>query len=124
AYRGIRGFEPNTHILAWLVRIMQNRFIDDYRRRQRRPLEQLTGDIGDWQRHVHECRTVGGDSAERVRAAVRQLPRDLRFAIYYAYMEGREYKEIARLQGIPVGTVMSRLYRARRRLRELLGGEP
>jgi RNA polymerase sigma-70 factor, ECF subfamily len=131
AYQGMDSYQPDTHVMAWLVRIMQHRFIDSHRSRQRRPPEYLTGDITDWERYTHDYHTPSaGDTVEsrfavcaltiRVRAAVQQLPEELRFAVYYAYVEGRQYKEIALLQRIPVGTVMSRLYRARRQLRDLL----
>ena len=131
AYRSMSSYQANTHAMAWLVRIMQHRFIDNHRRRQRRPAEYLTGEIAELQRYAYDPRAVStGDTVESsfavgtlttaVRAAVQQLPEELRFAVYYAYVEGRHYKDIARLQCVPVGTVMSRLYRARRQLRELL----
>jgi RNA polymerase sigma-70 factor (ECF subfamily) len=130
AYQNMDSYQPETHVMAWLVRIMQHRFIDNHRRRQRRPPEYLTGDINDWERYAHNYHASAGDTVEShfavctmttlVRAAVKQLPEELRFAVYYAYVEGRQYKEIARLQRVPVGTVMSRLYRARRQLRDLL----
>ena len=131
AYRSMDSYQPDTHVMAWLVRIMQHRFIDNHRSRQRRPSEYLTGDITDWERYGQDYHTASaGNTVEsrfvvcalttRVRAAVQQLPEELRFAVYYAYVEGRQYKEIARLQRVPVGTVMSRLYRARRQLRDLL----
>jgi RNA polymerase sigma-70 factor (ECF subfamily) len=59
-----------------------------------------------------------GDSD--VRDAMRQLPEKLRLAVYYADIEGRRFKEIAELTGAPIGTVMSRLHRARHRLRAQL----
>jgi RNA polymerase sigma-70 factor, ECF subfamily len=132
AYRSMASYQANTHVMAWLVRIMQHRFIDNHRRRQRRPAEYLTGEISELQRYAFDPGAVStGDTVEScfavstlttaVRAAVQQLPEELRFAVYYAYVEGRQYKDIARLQCVPVGTVMSRLYRARRQLRDLLG---
>jgi RNA polymerase sigma-70 factor (ECF subfamily) len=131
AYRSMDSYQPNTHLVAWLLRIMRHRFIDNHRRRQRRPPEHLTDDITDWQGSDHghhstpasdiaeSCFAVGELTA-RVRTAVQQLPEDLRSAVYYAYVEGRDCQDIARIQRVPVGTVKSRLYRARRRLRELL----
>ena len=131
AYRSMGSYKSNTHIMAWLMRIMQHRLIDNHRRRQCRPSEYLIGDINDWQRYGYDHHVASTHDAvesrfavniltAQVRAAVQQLPEDLRSAVYYAYVEGRQYKEIARLQRVPVGTVMSRLYRARRQLRELL----
>jgi RNA polymerase sigma-70 factor (ECF subfamily) len=110
---------------------MRNTWIDDHRRNKARPLEHLTGDVGDWEEQAYERHAASGrDTVEgrviassvelEVRRAVRQLPLDLRTVIYYAYVEGLPHKQIAEIVAIPVGTVMSRLYRARQQLRGLL----
>jgi RNA polymerase sigma-70 factor, ECF subfamily len=127
AYSGFPAVRSRTHMKAWFIRIMRNIWIDDYRRGQRRPTECLTGDVGDWQ-WDGQCRNAlqRRDAVEglliettlqaEVRDASRSVPEDLRRALYYAYVEGRPYKEIARLESIPLGTVMSRRYRTRRNL--------
>jgi RNA polymerase sigma-70 factor, ECF subfamily len=130
AYRSMDSYQPETHAMAWLTRIMHHRFIDNHRRRQCRPDEYLTGEITDWHMYAYyhgiaataniESSVETSALTAQVRKAVQQLPEPLRLAVYYAYVEGRECKDIARLQCVPVGTVMSRLYRARRQLRKSL----
>ncbi|HXO50494.1 MAG TPA: sigma-70 family RNA polymerase sigma factor, partial [Mycobacterium sp.] len=131
AYSRFSSYRSDTHLKAWLVRIMRNTWIDDHRRNNARPLEHLTGDVGDWEERAYERHAGSGrDTVEgrviessvelEVRRAVRQLPIDLRTVIYYAYVEGLPHKQIAEIEAIPVGTVMSRLYRARQQLRGLL----
>jgi RNA polymerase sigma-70 factor, ECF subfamily len=130
AYRRFIAEPAEALSKAWFVRIMQNLWIDNYRRQQRRPTEFLTGDVGDLEfdtryrqssaRDAVEAQLIGLPVEADVRNAVRSLPGELRRALYYAYVEGLPYKDIAQLESIPVGTVMSRLYRARRQLRKLL----
>jgi RNA polymerase sigma-70 factor (ECF subfamily) len=131
AYRGFIANQSQIHTRAWFIRIMQNIWIDDYRRMQRRPIECLTGDMGDWEwntryrqaletRDALEAQLIGTSVDMDVRKAFRSLPEELRRALYYAYVEGLPHKDIAELECIPLGTVMSRLHRARRQLRRLL----
>jgi RNA polymerase sigma-70 factor (ECF subfamily) len=131
AYNAFPATRTQTHMKAWFIRIMRNVWIDDYRRSQRRPTEWLTGDIADGERRTHDRHALQTrDAVEAlliepslhtdVRTALLKLPEELRRALYYAYVEGFPYKEIAEMESIPVGTVMSRLFRARRRMRDLL----
>ena len=132
AYSQFRSFHGCSHLGAWLYRIMHNTWINNYRRSRRRPTEQLTADISDWQqearRHHHDaqgCRAAEIDVLEKmpdrkVIQALDALPESLRMTVYYADVHGYRYREIAEILDIPVGTVMSRLHSARRRLRELL----
>jgi len=132
AYSAFPALQTQDHMKAWFVRIMRNIWIDDYRRNQRRPIEWLSGDVGhsgmyadvscpQSTRDAVEGQLIGASLDSEVRNAFRSLPEDLRRAMYYAYVEGFPYKEIAQMESIPVGTVMSRLSRARRRMRDLLG---
>jgi RNA polymerase sigma-70 factor, ECF subfamily len=129
AYARFHTFEANTHLKAWLVQIMRNTWIDYYRRDQRRPPEHLTGEIDSWEAFAYDRyagqvgvdgRLLGVAAGTEVRQALQALPEHLQRMVFYAYVEGFRYREIAEIEDIPIGTVMSRIYRARRRLKEML----
>jgi RNA polymerase sigma-70 factor (ECF subfamily) len=130
AYAAFHQFKPDTNLRAWLNRILANTFINGYRKRRREPMQELAADFDrDWQtdgnplsqraRSAEEQALDRLPDAEIVRA-LRDLPETFRMTVYLADIEGYPYKEIAEIMGTPVGTVMSRLHRARGRLREQL----
>ena len=133
AYRAFGGFQEGTNLRAWLYRILTNTFINIYRAKKRRPEENDLDDVED----LYLYRRLGGlegaaagRSAEdevldlitegEVKAAVEALPEQFRMAVLLADVEGFQYKEIAEILDIPIGTVMSRLHRGRRALQKAL----
>jgi RNA polymerase sigma-70 factor, ECF subfamily len=127
AYSRFRLFREGTNLKAWLMRIMHNTWINNHRKSQCRPVEQLSDEIAEWQQAAWSlgARSAEIETLERlpdddIVGAVEALPETLRMVVYYADVVGYRYREIADITNTPLGTVMSRLHRARRHLRFLL----
>lgn len=127
AYRSWDRFEPGTNLRAWLFRILRNAFINDYRRRQASPrevdrllseadLEILAEAHSTEPASDPESRMIEGTLDADVQKTLESLPPEFRIVVVLSDIEGFRYREIATILGIPVGTVMSRLYRGRRAL--------
>ncbi len=133
AYRAFNSFTEGTNLKAWLYRILTNTYINTYRAKKRRPEE---SDIDDLENFYLYRRLGGlegataGRSAEdevldhftetEVKEAIEALPEQFRIAVLLGDVEGFSYKEIAQILDVPIGTVMSRLYRGRRALQKRL----
>lgn len=125
------SFTQGTNMKAWLHRIQTNLFINDYRKRQRRPYENPLEELEDWQIGDAESlsasasRSAEAEAIDRmpssaVTNALQELGEDFRMVVYYVDVEGFSYAETAEIMKTPVGTVMSRLHRGRRQLRQKL----
>ena len=133
AYRYFDKYENGTNCKAWLFKIMHNTFINRYRKSQKRkeylvdddyrPLQEraeapdrhpFVDEIDDEDEMYHK---LFGDEVSR---ALSEIPVDFRMVVLLADLQEFAYKEIAEIMDCPIGTVMSRLYRGRRMLRETL----
>lgn len=131
AFRAWDQFEPGTNLKAWLFRILTNLFISSYRKKQREPVivsadEQEEFDLYS---RLADRRALDGSAEsivldqmvdEDVKKALADLPENFRIAVLLADVEGFSYKEIAEILDIPIGTVMSRLFRGRKALQKAL----
>lgn len=131
AFAAFHQYRPGTNLKAWLYRILNNTFISNYRKAQRQPKQADVAEVEDWQEYDASTHASSGlQSAEaeaienlpdsEIRDALAQLPEDRRLAVYLADVEGFSYQEISEVMDTPIGTVMSRLHRGRRQLRDLL----
>ncbi|MBO0678397.1 sigma-70 family RNA polymerase sigma factor [Mycolicibacterium sp. S2-37] len=124
AYRGLSTFEAGTNVRAWLHRILRNVWINTYRARERRPSEvpmeaAVTDRLTDGT--APEETVIAAEPDAEVYRAMAALSEEFRMVVYLADVEGHSCAAIADLMGTPVGTVMSRLHRARGQLRVSLG---
>ena len=133
AWRSFHTFQQGTNARAWLYKILMNAYIDSYRRSSREPELVDHEDVGDFYlyakaQEADDLRRAG-DPEEillskimdaDVKAALEAVPEPFRMAVILADLEEFSYREIAEILGIPIGTVMSRLYRGRRHLQRLL----
>lgn len=126
AFRSWHRYRPGTNIRAWLFTILRNLAISNHRRTRNHfhpcdfselegTLTMLDSEDGDVER-----RTLDRVAAERVLSAMQMLSADFREALVLRDVEGLSYNEVADVTGVSVGTVKSRLFRARRTLQERL----
>lgn len=127
AYRSYHQYQQGTNLKAWLYRVLHTTYLSMYRKKQRRPQENLTDEWGDHTLYdtfgtsgSAESEVLEAFTDDVVKDALAALPEQFRMAVYYADVEGFAYKEIAEIMGTPVGTVMSRIHRGRKGLQQAL----
>ena len=133
AYRFFEYFEPGTNAKAWLFRILKNTFINEFRRKSKQPAkvdyseiegyyntEDVEGEEGGSSTSDMRSESVQELIGDEVASALNSLPVDFRTVIILCDLEGFTYEEMAKILDIPIGTVRSRLHRARNFLKEKL----
>jgi RNA polymerase sigma-70 factor (ECF subfamily) len=129
AFRFINSYHEGTNAKAWLFRILKNSFINDYRKISKEPnkvdyeeIEQAYNaeDAGYGQAADLRTEMFGSMLGDEVSRALNDLPVDYRLIVLLCDVEGFTYEEIAKIINIPIGTVRSRLHRARLLLKESL----
>jgi len=129
AYRFIESYQQGTNAKAWLFKILKNGFINEYRKKTKQPSKVDYDEVAsfhdtDDEGHVeyldlrHEL--FQGMLGDEVTRALNQLPVDFKTIILLCDIEEFSYEEIAKIIDIPIGTVRSRLHRARNILKEKL----
>jgi RNA polymerase sigma factor (sigma-70 family) len=131
AFRFINSFEQGTNAKAWLFRILKNSFINEYRKKSKQPAKVdyqevetfYNSDDVDYQSTTDlRAESVKDMLGDEISNALNALAVDFRTVIILADLEGFTYEEMAKILDIPIGTVRSRLHRARNLLKEQLKG--
>ena len=131
AYKYYERFAEGTNFKAWLFKIMKNTFINSYRKKKLQPpkvdfddvqegLEETLLDAMHDSSVDPENGVISSEMDHEVKQTLLELPHDYKMVVLLADLEGFSYKEIADILEVPVGTVMSRLYRGRRMLERTL----
>ena len=128
AFQHFGQFEQGTNFKAWIFRILVNTYINGYRRKGRAPaLVDFTEMEPVYEEAVQETSFLNQPVSslyerldDEVKQALEKLPEEYRVVLLLASVEGFSYEEIAKMVGIPIGTVMSRLFRARALMRRNL----
>ncbi|MEQ8905800.1 sigma-70 family RNA polymerase sigma factor [Ekhidna sp.] len=130
AFRFINSFQEGTNAKAWLYRILKNSFINDYRKKSKQPakvdyqeVEQFYNSEDTPSNATVDLRleTTKDMIGDEISNALNSLAVDFRTVVILCDLEGFTYEEMAKILDIPIGTVRSRLHRARNLLREKLG---
>jgi len=129
AFRHYHQFTEGTNLRAWLFRILKNTFINGYRRRRNRPQMLDFDELRDSADGVDtgiavapdpEIEMIGDELDHEVRDALMALPHHYRMAVLMVDLQGLSYQEVADALAVPIGTIMSRLYRGRKKIEHAL----
>ena len=131
AWRGRESFTPGTSMRAWLLKILNNQFIDLKRKTKRRGTHdvELSASVDEPYQGEYKRESLNPEDTwleqmldDEILAALDGLPEEHRLVVTLCDIEGLSYREIAETIERPVGTVMSRLHRARKQLQSALHG--
>ncbi len=120
--KGLANYQPGS-FEGWLWRITRNAFLDEVRKRNRRPTSPLPEEMDRWDVATSDSADLEFDRislGDDIQKALLELPVEFREAVVLCDVVGLSYEEIAEAVAVPVGTVRSRIHRGRRQLRELL----
>jgi RNA polymerase sigma-70 factor (ECF subfamily) len=128
AFRAWRSYRPGTNLAAWLATIMRNANLDELRRQSRRPVQEPLDDDGDYYLYnrlaqagpLPQDEVLARLSGNAIVAALGELPPNFREVVVLVDVGDFSYADAAEILDIPIGTVMSRLYRGRRLLKRAL----
>lgn len=129
AFKFIDKYQEGTNAKAWLFKILKNAYINEYRKKVKRPVKVDFEEIISYHEREKSGDLLFADLREdifthvmgdEVTTAINALPEDFRTVILLCDIEGFSYEEIAKILEIPIGTVRSRLFRARNMLKEML----
>ncbi len=128
AFRFIDKYEEGTNAKAWLFKILKNAYINQYRKESKRPIQVdyeesavYKEEDGQYSSYFDLREEIFDNMmGDEVSTAMNSLPEDFRSVIWLCDIEGFSYEEIAKIIEIPIGTVRSRLFRARNMLKEKL----
>ncbi len=131
AFRSWHQFEKGTNLRAWLVKILENTYINIYNKKVKQIGQDSLSELEDFQlgeaksltarsNRSAEMEALDRVASKDVREALQNLGEEFRMVVYYAIVEGLSYSEISEVMGTPMGTVMSRLHRGKKALHEAL----
>ncbi len=131
AYKGMGSFQPGTNFRAWIFRILVNTYLTHYRKKSKQPVKVSYDDMEDFSLYqksdydfnaeIVNAESVNGELFEdEIQMVLDKMPYYFRLVVMLYDIEGFSYSEISKMVDIPVGTVMSRLNRGRKLLRQKL----
>ncbi|MDR9418500.1 sigma-70 family RNA polymerase sigma factor [Gracilimonas sp.] len=130
AYRFFSSYEKGTNAKAWMFRILKNSFINNYRKKSKKPSQVDYDEVSSYYESVRAERTETSDLEslmfremmdDDLSEALTRLPEDFRTVVLLCDVDGYTYEEIANMLDVPIGTIRSRLHRGRNLLKtELL----
>lgn len=129
AYRFFSSYEKGTNAKAWLFRILKNSYINNYRKKSKKPQEVDYDEVATFYETIRAERTETSDLEDKmfrelidddISNALDDIPEDFRTVVLLCDVESFTYEEIANMLDVPIGTIRSRLHRGRNLLKAQL----